>query len=396
MMPNEENGVIQEMRTLVSNVQKRIGDAESIRLMGEQSLVPVESIPTGCPTLDYALGVGGYPRGRMIELYGEPSSGKSTLALHSLGFAQKLGHTVAFIDAEQAMAGEYAKSIGIDTDVLIFGQPSSAEEVLEIVEALIAEKVDLIVVDTVAAMVPKAVLKAEVGDRHVAVLARLMSQNLPRIAANIRESKSIVIFINQTRSTIVQFGPSTTTPGGNALKFYSSVRIELRRSQLLKAGDQKVGNRVVATMVKNKVGPPYQEAVFDIIWGYGVDDVASTLDAAIGVGIATQRGSSYELGDGEKYRGRANALAALRTNADMLERVRMELFELWKLAPYLSLVKHALASSVATQDSSAGIVFNESTWESVAAMTQAVAEDAQLLQQLHTAVGVPYTEAGSG
>lgn len=373
---------------VVARLQKQLG-AEALRMGGE--ITALEVVPTGCSTLDHALGVGGLPRGRVTELYGEPSSGKSTLALHVIGHLQRQGGVAAFIDAEQAMASNYAESVGVDFDSLIFSQPSSAEEALKLVEALVEENVDLIVLDTVASLVPQAVLKGEIGDIHVAQLARLMSGTLGRLASKVRNSRSVVLLLNQTRSTIATFGPRSTTPGGVALKFYSSVRIELKRSSLLKAGDQRVGNRVVATIVKNKVGPPYAEATFDIIWGYGVDDIASTLDAAVEVGFVPVRGSFYEV-EGTKIQGRANSLLHLRGDPACLEGLRNRLHALWELGPYLSLAEHALASKIVTRESGGLFTYGDVTWETLAELALALSSQEELLAKIRGAIGVPYTE----
>lgn len=306
----------------IAKIEKEYGKGAIMRL-GENANLNIESIPTGSLSLDIALGIGGIPRGRIIEIYGPESSGKTTLALHMIAEAQKLGGTAAFIDAEHALDPQYSKNLGVDTENLIISQPDTGEQALEITESLVrSNAVDLIVVDSVAALVPKAEIEGEMGDSHMGLQARLMSQGLRKLTGAISKSKASVIFINQLREKIgVMFGNPETTTGGRALKFFTSVRMDIRRIDSLKKGDEIIGNRVRVKVVKNKVAPPFKKAEFDIMYGTGISKVGSVLDAAVEAGIVEKSGSWFSYGDAKLGQGRENSKAYLQENADLLDEI---------------------------------------------------------------------------
>ena len=306
----------------IAKIEKEYGKGAIMRL-GENANLNIESIPTGSLSLDIALGIGGIPRGRIIEIYGPESSGKTTLALHMIAEAQKLGGTAAFIDAEHALDPQYSRNLGVDTENLIISQPDTGEQALEITESLVrSNAVDLIVVDSVAALVPKAEIEGEMGDSHMGLQARLMSQGLRKLTGAISKSKASVIFINQLREKIgVMFGNPETTTGGRALKFFTSVRMDIRRIDSLKKGDEIIGNRVRVKVVKNKVAPPFKKAEFDIMYGTGISRVGSILDAAVEAGIVEKSGSWFSYGDAKLAQGRENSKAYLLENADLLDEI---------------------------------------------------------------------------
>ena len=306
----------------IAKIEKEYGKGAIMRL-GENANLHVESIPTGSLSLDVALGIGGIPRGRILEIYGPESSGKTTLALHMIAEAQKLGGTAAFIDAEHALDPTYSKNLGVDTENLIISQPDTGEQALEITESLVrSNAVDLIVVDSVAALVPKAEIEGEMGDSHMGLQARLMSQGLRKLTGAISKSKASVIFINQLREKIgVMFGNPETTTGGRALKFFTSVRMDIRRIDSIKKGDDIIGNRVRVKVVKNKVAPPFKKAEFDIMYGTGISKVGSTLDAAVEEGIVEKAGCWFSFGDEKLGQGRENAKSFLLENHDLLEEI---------------------------------------------------------------------------
>ncbi|WP_077075182.1 recombinase RecA [Aedoeadaptatus urinae] len=312
----------------IAKIEKEYGKGAIMRL-GENANLNIESIPTGSLSLDVALGIGGIPRGRIIEIYGPESSGKTTLALHMIAEAQKLGGTAAFIDAEHALDPQYSKNLGVDTENLIISQPDTGEQALEITESLVrSNAVDIIVVDSVAALVPKAEIEGEMGDSHMGLQARLMSQGLRKLTGAISKSKASVIFINQLREKIgVMFGNPETTTGGRALKFFTTVRMDIRRIDSLKKGDEIIGNRVRVKVVKNKVAPPFKKAEFDIMYGTGISKVGSVLDAAVEAGIIEKSGSWFSYGDAKLGQGRENSKAYLLENPDLLndidEKVRI-------------------------------------------------------------------------
>ena len=317
--------VQQKEKTLdlaISQIEKQFGQG-SIMRMGEDSIVKIESISTGSISLDAALGIGGIPRGRITEIYGPESSGKTTLTLHIIAEAQKTGGYAAFIDAEHAMDPEYAKKLGVDTDNLLISQPDTGEQALDITETLVRSgALDIIVIDSVAALVPKAELDGDMGDSHMGLQARLMSQALRKLTGSVSKSKTSVIFINQIRHKIgVMFGSPETTTGGNALKFYASVRLDIRRIGQVKEGDQVVGNRTRVKVVKNKVAPPFKNTEFDIMYGEGISYAGDLLDLAVQADIVNKMGAWYSYNKEKIGQGRENAKRYLQDN----ENVRNEI-----------------------------------------------------------------------
>lgn len=302
----------------------------SIMKLGDQGNQKIATISTGSLALDVALGVGGYPRGRVIEIYGPESSGKTTVALHAIAAVQKEGGTAAFIDAEHALDPSYAKNLGVDTDNLLLSQPDTGEQGLEIADALVSSgAIDILVVDSVAALVPRAEIDGEMGDTHVALQARLMSQAMRKLSGTISKTKTIAIFINQIREKVgIMFGNPEVTPGGRALKFYSSVRLEVRRAESIKEGSDMVGNRTRIKVVKNKVAPPFREAMVDIMYGEGISQVGELVDMAADKDIIKKAGSWYSYGEDRIGQGRENAKKYLLDNpeirVDVEQRVRAE------------------------------------------------------------------------
>jgi recombination protein RecA len=306
----------------ISQIEKQFGQG-SIMRMGEDTIIKIEGIPTGSISLDAAIGIGGIPRGRITEIYGPESSGKTTLALHVLAQAQKLGGYVAFIDAEHAMDPEYAKKLGVDTDNLLISQPDTGEQALDITETLVRScALDVIVIDSVAALVPKAELDGEMGDTHMGLQARLMSQALRKLTGTVSKSKTSVIFINQIRHKIgVMFGSPETTTGGNALKFYSSLRLDIRRIAQIKEGDQVVGNRTRVKVVKNKVAPPFKNTEFDIMYGEGISYEGDLLDLAVQGDVVNKTGAWFSFNNEKIGQGRENSKRYLQEN----EKVKNEI-----------------------------------------------------------------------
>ena len=317
--------VQQKEKTLdlaISQIEKQFGQG-SIMRMGEDTIVKIEGIPTGSISLDAALGIGGIPQGRITEVYGPESSGKTTLTLHIIAEAQKSGGLAAFIDAEHAMDPEYAKKLGVDTDNLLISQPDTGEQALDITETLVRSgALDVIVIDSVAALVPKAELDGDMGDSHMGLQARLMSQALRKLTGTVSKSKTSVIFINQIRHKIgVMFGSPETTTGGNALKFYASVRLDIRRIGQIKEGDQVVGNRTRVKVVKNKVAPPFKTTEFDIMYGEGISLVGDLLDLAVKAEIVKKMGAWFSYGDDKIGQGREKTKVFLKEN----EKIRAEI-----------------------------------------------------------------------
>jgi len=314
----------------VIQIEKQHG-VGSIMRMGERSSLDIESIPTGALSLDLALGIGGLPRGRVIEIYGPESSGKTTLATHVVAEAQKLGGTCAYIDAEHAMDPVYAEAIGVDIDSLLISQPDTGEQALEIADTLLRSgAIDVLVIDSVAALTPKAEIEGEMGQSHVGLQARLMSQALRKLTHSLSQSQTVLIFINQLREKIgVVYGSPEITPGGKALKFYASVRLDIRRRDQIKDGTEVVGNRTVVKVVKNKVGPPFKQAEFDIVYGQGISKEGSLLDVASDLGIVKKAGAWFTYEGEQMGQGRENAKNFLRDNEgsrqEIEERVRESL-----------------------------------------------------------------------
>ena len=321
------------LQTALAQIDKNFGKGTVMRL-GDRPEMNVEAIPTGSLALDAALGIGGVPKGRIIEIYGPESSGKTTLALHILAEAQKRGGEVAFVDAEHALDPVYAAALGVDTDNLLVSQPDTGEQALEITDALVRSgAVDAVVVDSVAALVPKQEIEGEMGDTFVGLQARLMSQALRKLAGTIAKTNCVVIFINQLRMKIgVIYGNPETTTGGNALKFYSSVRLDVRRIESIKEGNNVIGNKTRVKVVKNKVAPPFREAVFEILYGKGISKWGELVDLAVQLDIIQKSGSWFSMGDERIGQGANSVKDYLIANPDIAEKVEAEVREnLWKL-----------------------------------------------------------------
>jgi recombination protein RecA len=312
----------------LAQIDKQYGKGSVMRL-GDETRVPIQVIPTGSIALDLALGIGGLPRGRVIEIYGPESSGKTTVALHAVANAQAAGGIAAFIDAEHALDPDYAKALGVDTDGLLVSQPDTGEQALEIADMLIRSgALDVIVIDSVAALVPRAEIEGEMGDSHVGLQARLMSQALRKITGALSNSGTTAIFINQLREKIgVMFGSPETTTGGKALKFYASVRIDVRRIETLKDGSEAVGNRTRAKVVKNKVAPPFKQAEFDIVYGQGISREGSLLDVGVDQSIIRKSGAWYTYEGDQLGQGKENSRNFLRDNPDLADEIEKKIKE---------------------------------------------------------------------
>ena len=310
------------LEVAMSQIEKQFGKG-SVMKLGEYKAMEVEAIPTGALSLDMALGIGGVPRGRIIEVFGPESSGKTTLALHVVAEAQKMGGEAAFIDAEHALDPVYAKKLGVDIDNLIVSQPDTGEQALEITESLIRSgALDVIVVDSVAALVPKAEIDGDMGDSHMGLQARLMSQALRKLAGAINKSKTVLIFINQLREKIgVMFGNPETTTGGRALKFYASVRMDIRKTEMMKQDGQVIGNRVRVKVIKNKVAPPFREAEFDVLYGKGISKVGNILDMAVNLDIVEKSGAWFSYNGQRISQGRENAKRYLEEHPDIMDEI---------------------------------------------------------------------------
>jgi recombination protein RecA len=317
-------------------IERQFGKGTVMRL-GDQARVPVEVIPTGSIALDVALGIGGLPRGRIVEIYGPESSGKTTVALHAVANAQKLGGIAAFIDAEHALDPEYAQKLGVNTDALLVSQPDTAEQALEIMDMLIRSgAVDIVVIDSVAALVPKAEIEGEMGDSHVGLQARLMSQALRKITGALSQTKTTAIFINQLREKIgVMFGSPETTTGGKALKFYASIRLDVRRIETLKDGTDAVGNRTRVKVVKNKMAPPFKNAEFDILYGVGISREGGLIDLGVEQAIVRKAGAWYTYEGEQLGQGKENARNFLRDNPDIAEEIEKRIKEKLGVGPRL-------------------------------------------------------------
>ena len=320
------------LNSVMGKIEKEFGKG-SIMKLGEAGAMEIDVISTGSIGLDIAVGIGGLPRGRIIEVYGPESSGKTTVALHTIAEAQKNGGIAAFIDAEHALDPVYAKALGVDIDNLIISQPDTGEQALEIAEALIRSgAIDIIVVDSVAALVPRAEIEGDMGDSHVGLQARLMSQALRKLTGSIKKSNCVAIFINQLREKVgVMFGNPETTTGGRALKFYSSVRLEVRRADTIKQGDTVIGSRTRVKVVKNKVAPPFKQAEFDIMYGEGISKVGDLLDIAADIDIVKKSGAWYSYNETKLGQGRENVKKFLMDNPDLIKEIDEKVREYYHL-----------------------------------------------------------------
>ena len=319
------------LSAVMDKIEKDFGKG-SIMRMSSEAVTDVAVIPTGSVTLDIALGVGGYPKGRIIEIYGPESSGKTTLAIHAIAEAQKAGGIAAFIDAEHAFDSFYAQKLGVDVDNLLISQPDNGEQALEIADSLIrSSAIDIIVIDSVAALTPKAEIEGEMGDSKMGLQARLMSQALRKLTASISKTKTVCIFINQLRDKIgVVYGNPETTTGGNALKFYSSVRIDIRRASVIKDGEEQLGTRTKVKVVKNKVAPPFKRAEFDIMFGEGISKIGEIVDLGVDYGIIRKAGSWFSYGEQKIGQGRDSVKELLKQNDELRNEIEEKLREAMK------------------------------------------------------------------
>jgi recombination protein RecA len=341
----------------LSNIERSHGKGAIMRL-GDETRAPMDVIPTGSVALDVALGIGGLPRGRVIEIYGPESSGKTTVALHAVANAQRAGGIAAFIDAEHALDPEYAKALGVDTDELLVSQPDTGEQALEIADMLIRSgAIDILVIDSVAALVPRAEIEGEMGDSHVGLQARLMSQALRKITGAIATSGTTAIFINQLREKIgVFFGSPETTTGGKALKFYASIRLDVRRIETLKDGQEGVGNRTRVKVVKNKCAPPFKQAEFDIMWGHGISREGSLIDMGVDHGIVRKAGAWYTYDADQLGQGKENARAFLCDNPDLANEIEKKIKEKLGIGPQVNAPAEVSLDPDAPIDLTAGAV----------------------------------------
>lgn len=323
---------LKALQAAFTKIEKQYGKGAVMKL-GDAPVAKLDVIPTGSIALDIALGVGGVPRGRIVEIYGPESSGKTTVALHMVAEAQKMGGIAAFIDAEHALDAQYARRLGVDTDELVISQPDTGEQALEIAESLVrSNAVDIIVVDSVAALVPRAEIEGEMGDSHVGLQARLMSQALRKLAGAINRTHTVLIFINQLREKIgVMFGNPETTTGGRALRFYSSVRLDIRRADTIKEGDTIIGNKTRVKVVKNKVAPPFKQVEFDIMYGLGISKEGNLVDIGADAGIIDKAGAWYSYGDIRIGQGRERAKEYLRDNPEILQEIETKIREKYDL-----------------------------------------------------------------
>ena len=327
----QQSEKLKALQAVMAKIEKDFGKG-SIMKLGEERIDNIEVIPSGSIALDHALGVGGYPRGRIVEIYGPESSGKTTLALHAVAEAQKQGGIAAFIDAEHAFDRFYAANLGVNVDDLLISQPDNGEQALDIADQLIrSAAVDIIVIDSVAALTPKAELEGDMGDNKVGLQARLMSQALRKLTATINKTKTTCIFINQLREKIgVMFGNPETTTGGNALKFYASVRLDIRKSSSIKDGDEVVGNEVKVKVVKNKVAPPFRRAEFEIMYGEGISRVGEVVDLGVDFGILEKSGSWYSYGGSKLGQGKDATKKILADNPELCEEITAKIYEAMK------------------------------------------------------------------
>lgn len=328
------------LEAALKKIEKDYGKGAIMRL-GEKTDTQISSIPSGSLALDIALGIGGYPRGRIIECYGPESSGKTTVALHAIAEVQKQGGTAAFIDAEHALDPAYAERLGVNIDELLLSQPDTGEQGLEIADALVSSgAVDIVVIDSVAALVPRAEIEGEMGDAHVGLQARLMSQALRKLSGSINKTKTIAFFINQIREKVgVMFGNPETTPGGRALKFYSTIRLEVRRTETIKQGQDSLGNRTRLRVVKNKVAPPFKEAIVDIMYGQGISQTGELVDIASDLDIINKAGSWYSYGEERIGQGRENAKKFLEDNPTIRYDIESQVREHYEMPPLKNIPK---------------------------------------------------------
>lgn len=327
-MPKNDEEKKKALETAIAQIEKKYG-VGAVMKMGQKSVLNVATVPTGSMTLDMALGIGGAPKGRIVEIYGPESGGKTTVALHIAAETQKQGGIVAFIDVEHALDPVYAEKLGVNIDEMLVSQPDSGEQALEIAEALVRSgSIDCIIVDSVAAMVTKAEIDGEMGDTHVGQLARLMSQAMKKLTSVISKSNCVAVFINQVREKIgIMYGNPETTPGGRALKFYASVRIEVRRGEQIKNGSEVIGNRTKCKVVKNKLAPPFKECEFDIMYGKGISRVGEVLDLAVDLNIIKKGGAWFSYGDIKIGQGRDNAKEWLLANPDIMKEVEEQIYQ---------------------------------------------------------------------
>ena len=327
-VPKNDEDKAKALSTALAQIEKQFGKGAVMR-MGQGQNLNIEHISTGSLSLDIALGIGGLPRGRIIEIYGPESSGKTTLSLHCIAQGQKNGGNVAFIDVEHALDPDYAANLGVDVDSLLVSQPDSGENALEITEALVRSgAIDVIVVDSVAALVPRAEIEGEMGDSHVGIQARLMSQALRKLTGSISKSNCVAIFINQLREKVgVSYGNPEVTPGGRALKFYSSVRIDIRKIETLKSGTEVIGARTRAKVVKNKIAPPFKEAEFDIMYGLGISRIGELLDLAVKSDIVEKSGAWFSYNGDKLGQGRENSKIFLQNNKEIADEIEVKLLE---------------------------------------------------------------------
>ena len=327
-MANEKNtDKMKALDAVLLQIEKQYGKGSIMRLGDEAGQTEIEVIPSGCLTLDLALGIGGFPRGRIIEIYGPESSGKTTVALHAVAEAQKMGGVAAFIDAEHALDPVYAKKLGVNLDDLYVSQPDTGEQALDITDALVrSSAVDIIVIDSVAALTPKAEIEGDMGDTHVGLQARLMSQALRKLTAIVNKSKTCVIFINQLREKVgIMFGNPETTPGGKALKFYASMRLDIRKTDTLKDADGAMGNRTKAKIVKNKLAPPFRQAEFDIVFGEGISQEGCIMDMGVQYDIIAKSGSFFSYNGNKIAQGKEKLRAYLKENPEIKAEIEQKI-----------------------------------------------------------------------
>lgn len=348
-MSNVNQDKLKAIESAMSQIEKQFGKG-SVMKLGEDSHLSVDAIPTGSLDLDIALGIGGVPKGRIIEIYGPESSGKTTVALHIASESQKMGGAVAFIDAEHALDPSYARRIGVDTENLIVSQPDTGEQALEIAEALVRSgAIDVLIVDSVAALVPRAEIEGEMGDSHVGLQARLMSQALRKLTGTIKKTNCVAIFINQLREKVgVMFGNPETTTGGRALKFYSSVRLDVRRIDSIKSSDAIIGNRTRVKVMKNKVAPPFKQAEFDIMYNEGISRTGNIVDVGVKEGIVQKSGAWFSYGDIRLGQGRENAKIYLKDNPEVALDIENQIREKYDL-PLIDDIKE-MTSNVSEDD----------------------------------------------